>query len=134
MTVQILVDGWPDDVIYSQAWVEVTGDTPNPVAAILFLERKFPLEDRDEGERYTPSGTGSEWFEPMGEREGDGRYRVFDPPVTDPQDPRYGEPRASTAYDIEEGPWVECDPQPSMARHAPKDARRFWIIDVVCPT
>jgi hypothetical protein len=137
MTVQILVDGFPDDGIESFAWVEVTGDTPNSDAAVKFLESKFPLEDRDESERYVCDDK-QEWYEPMGELMPDGRWRVFDPAITNDMDPRYGEPPTYTDYEAEEGPWVLVEPlnpgNEIQARHAPKYAKKFWVIEVVCPT
>lgn len=137
MTVQILVDGHPDDLIESMAWVEVTNDTPDEDAAVAFLESKFPLEDRDDSERYTCAGV-KEWYEPMGELMPDGRWRVFDPAITDHHHPQYGEPPTYTDYDAEEGPWVLVEPlnpgNEIQARHAPAHAKQFWVIDVVCPT
>lgn len=134
LSVQILVDGWPEDGIENWAWVEVTAETTTPEGAVAFLERKFPAGELEEGCRYHCGGD-KEWYQPMGEYAPDGKYRVFDPAPTDPDDPRYGQPRTYTDYEPEEGPWTVCEPiTPGVKMYkgnAPTDAKQFWVIEVV---
>lgn len=102
---QILVDDWPNDVVKSTAWVEITGKTRSPLLAVRWLESRLPLEDRPEDERYFCSGK-REWWEPE--------------PTEPPVDPA-------------EGPWTECAAG-THARNCKPGAREFWVLNIVCPT
>lgn len=73
----VLVDGHPDDMIETTAWVEHTEDrTPTPESAIEFLESVMPADDMlAEGESYMTTGVLVQMHE-VGE---DGRWE----PTTD---------------------------------------------------
>lgn len=109
LTAQVLVDGWPDDIIETDAWVEVTGLTSTEMMALKFLERKFPCDDRPDGEMYSCLHE-KEWFIPAGTRHSDGSYSY-----------------EGAVYDPVEGPWLEVD---GPGR---RDVKQFWRIRVICP-
>lgn len=109
LTAQVLVDGWPDDVIEADAWVEVTSLTSTELMALKILQRAFPEDEREESETYLCMEE-KEFFKPAGQRQPNGHY-VFE----------------EQTYDPVEGPWIEADDL------TPRDAKRFWRFRVVCP-
>jgi hypothetical protein len=111
---QVLVDGWPDDIIETCAWVEVTPSLDSPGKALDFIERQFPLEDREPHETYDCDGE-TEWMVPEGERLPDGNYVQWPSGGGQPW-----------RYDPAEGPWVTADGPRQL------DARKFWIVKVIC--
>lgn len=66
---QVLIDGWPDGYIETNAWVEITAATVNHREAIKFLEKEMPIEESFPDE---PEGAlhyrvvGEEWQRPCG--------------------------------------------------------------------
>lgn len=125
MAAQILVDGWPEDVIETTAWVEWTQAICTGILAVRHLEQKFPPSDREEGETYACYGEFA-CFRPMGDPLPDGRYRVFRPHVM--TDPDLDIERKYQDYDPAEGPWEEADGRGVAG------VKKFWVIRVVCPT
>lgn len=110
LSAQILVDGWPEDVIFNDAWVEVCSIAATPMMALKWLEKRFPHGDTlNDGEEYTCLGE-REFFKPAGTRGEHGHYSY-----------------EGTVYDPVEGPWIEVDNADA------RDTKQFWRFRVVAP-
>jgi hypothetical protein len=110
ITPQVLVDGWPEDIIEDDAWVEVCGPAATELMALKILQRAFPEDDRVEGEVYASLGE-QEYFRPAGTRHTNGHYSY-----------------EGAVYDPREGPWLQTD--------APghPDTKKFWRFRISSPT
>lgn len=53
---QILIDEWQDGWVESTAWVEVTSEVTDPATAVAWIEKFYPVEDREEEEGYACEG------------------------------------------------------------------------------
>lgn len=99
-----LIDGPEDGVIEEQAWVQVTEATPDPAAAIRYLEKYLPSDDLEEGETYrvpvTPPALQRSWHRPDADDEAWERFQ----------------------YDW--SPWSAC-------KSDDEGAVEFWNIEVV---
>lgn len=118
----VLIDQYLDEIVESIAWVEVLdpalrmcrfAGVRTPGEAVELIERHFPLEDREDGERYECYGE-QVWMLPDAEIQEDGTFLQRD-----------GE-RVET-YTWPEVPFTEAlDPREPYAL-------KFWVVRVVCP-
>lgn len=99
----VLLDEWTDGYIESQGWVEVMGDD-GPGDAVAACEAIYPLEDRDDSERYEANPADKSWQRPSVDKD---------------------------AWQMHLGgegsPWEDCKPEDD-------GAVEFWNVHVVCPT
>lgn len=85
-TPTVLIDEWMDGWVESTAWVEATVGI-DAEAAVKLLEEHYPIEDREEEERYACDG-----------------------------ETTWQCPDVENGWDGTEGPWKDCGPDDEGAR------------------
>lgn len=117
----VLIDQFMDEIVESQAWVEVydpaltltsVAGCRTPEDAVALVEDLYPLEDRDEAEDYICLGE-QVWMMPDAEFQDDGTFLQRD----------------GDTINIFE--WPEVPFTEAKDWHEPY-ALKFWVVRVVC--